>query len=148
MIEMYLHWIHHAVWRFVFLPYLWRQKYMNVCANLLLWLWVYCFHQSKPVLQEKHKRRMIHPKRYYSKLCFLLLLLLARKYLGNLFLKWFFSSIDAVLTCTFRDTFLLKPQLRRIQGICEYNDILYRVSLWLTSPVLWSNHNYFLLVLT
>ena len=87
-------------------------------------------------------------QRYYSKLCLLLLLLLARKYLGNLFLKWFFSSIDAVLTCTFRDTFLLKPQLRRIQGICEYNDILYRVSLWLTSPVLWSNHNYFLLVLT
>jgi len=145
---MYHHWICHTVWIVACLQDKRHQKYMNVCANLLLWLWVYCFHQSKPVLQEKHKRRMIHPKRYYSKLCLLLLLLLARKYLGNLFLKWFFSSIDAVLTCTFRDTFLLKPHFRRIQGICEYNDIWYRFSLWLTlPPVLWSNPDCFLSVL-
>src|SRR6476620_3652589 len=99
---------------------------------------------------------MIHPKRYYGKSCFLLLLLLllllrvllTHKYLFCLFLKSSFSSLEAVLTCTFLGTFCLKPHLRRIQGICEYNDILYSFSLLsLPQPALWSNPDCFLLTL-
>ena len=65
----------------------------------------------------------------------------------SVFLKASSSSLDAVLTCTFLGTFCLKPHLRSMGYMCEYNDIWYRFSLWLTLPLLvsWSNLCCFLL---
>ena len=64
---MYLHWIHHTVWRAVYLPDLWHQTNMNVCVNLLLAQQVFFPCQSKFVLQENHKRKMIHLKIIHSR---------------------------------------------------------------------------------
>src|SRR3954468_2389888 len=100
-----------------------------------------CYSHNRPFLfiyPNTPYQRIIKEKRfvqrYYGKSIFLLLLLLLlllhiHKYLSGLFLKAYFSSLDAVFTCTFLGTFCLKPHLRRIQGICEYSDILYRFSL-------------------
>ena len=72
---------------------------MNVGANLLLGQLVFYLVQSKLVLQENHKRRMIH-RRYYRKSILFLFFFCASAVYPQVFVLSFFESLFLFQRCS------------------------------------------------